>query len=153
MGPALKSITLDHCWVCLQRFTDVHPPGPMLRHEHHMVPRAYGGADGPTISLCDSHHNALHKVAICLINKKPYFTHTQGATDEQKSKLLYLANIVFNAELKARNDPNKLASAMVSLDQKHKLMIDRLQKVYPKARSREKLLLLALEVLHAKHFS
>lgn len=153
MGPGLKPIVLEHCWVCLQRFTDVNPPGPMLRHEHHMVPRAYGGVDGPTISLCDSHHNTLHKIATCLINKKTYYAHLQGTTDEQKSKLIYLANIVFNAELQARNDPNKLASAMVSLDQRHKTMIDKLQKVYPKARSREKLLLLALEKLYGAHFS
>jgi len=128
------------------------PPGPMVRHVHHMVPRAYGGVDGPTITLCDSDHNTLHKIAVALKANKSYYTHLQGADSEQRRKLVYLANIVYNAELETRNDPNKSASAMVTLTARHKFMVDKLKKVYPSHRSREAVLLIALEKLFNQHF-
>ncbi len=145
-----SSIVLDWCWVCNEKF--VGRGGTSICEEHHIVPRAYGGTDGPTVSLCDTHHSKLHRIAVCLKTKKPFFEILRNEGPDTTKKLLYLANAVYNAELVTRNDPNKAASAILSLNAKHKEMIDRLRKVYPQAKSREALLLLALEALHARHF-
>ena len=33
-------------------------------HEHHVIPRAYGGTNGPTVILCANHHNLVHTLAL-----------------------------------------------------------------------------------------
>jgi hypothetical protein len=60
---------------------------------------------------------------------------------------------VFNAFEATRDDPNKLVMAMMALDRKQQLMIERLRQVYPKIKSREALINLALESLYRKHFT
>ena len=32
-------------------------------HLHHVIPRAYGGLNGPTVPLCNDHHEAIHHCA------------------------------------------------------------------------------------------
>jgi hypothetical protein len=145
-----SSIILDHCWVCQAKF--LGSGGTEPKEEHHIIPRAYGGSDGPTVSVCDSHHHKLHDIALKLKSNKPFFEALKGESQEAIKKLLYLANAVYNAELATRNDPNKAASAMLLLNARHKSMIDTLKKIYPQAKSREAILLVALETLHAKHF-
>ena len=145
-----QSISLPHCWICSARF--IEAGGTEQCHHHHVIPQAFGGTDGPTVSLCDSHHNKLHRIAICLKSEKSYFSVITGEDSAHVQKLLYLANAVHNAELATRNDPNKAASAMVSLDARHKAMIDKLKTINPKLRSREAVLICALESLYARHF-
>jgi hypothetical protein len=145
-----QSIAWDRCWVCETRF--VESGGTEQCHHHHVIPQAFGGTDGPTVSLCDSDHNRLHRIAVCLKGGKPYFTLITGEKPEAIKKLLYLANAVYNAELATRNDPNKAASAMVTLNARHKAMIDKLKSINPKLKSREAVLLCALESLYSKHF-
>jgi hypothetical protein len=118
-----------------------------------LVPRAYGGVDGPTVTICDSHHTLVHNVGLCLIKSKPFFPFLKGEADgDRRQKILYLATCIANAEQATRNDPNKAATAVLTLNAKHKSMIDSLKKVYPTLRSREAVLLQALENLHHKHF-
>lgn len=152
MEGSIKSICLEHCWVCSVRFRDVVPPGPAHREEHHIIPRAYGGADGPTVSLCDAHHTLLHKVAVALINDKSTFTLLRTEPRENHMKVMWLASRVVNAHLATKNDPNKAASVMLTLNLKHRTMVDRLKKVYPKARGRAAVLEIALENLYRRHF-
>lgn len=148
-----KSIYLPHCWVCSARFTDSRPPGPANREEHHIVPRQAGGTDGPTVSLCDGHHACLHKIALRLKSKRPYFDLVTEEPDEAKKKLYWLATVVFNAFEATRDDPNKIVMSMMALDRKQQLMIERLRQVYPKVKSREALINLAIESLYRKHFT
>ena len=108
--------------------------------------------DGPTISLCDTHHSKLHRIAMALKASKPFFQILHGEDAERTKKLLYMANAVHNAELSTRNDPNKAASALLSLNARHKTMIDKLKRIYPKAKSREAIVLLALEAMYTRHF-
>lgn len=145
-----QSIALDHCWICKVRF--IEAGGTEQCHHHHVIPQAFGGTDGPTVSLCDSHHNKLHRIAVHLKSGKAYFPLLVGEPKENVQGLLYLANAVYNAELATRNDPNKSASAMVTLNARHKAMIDQLKTINPRLRSREAVLLCALESLHSKHF-
>lgn len=145
-----RSIVLQHCWVCEARF--IGDGGTETREDHHIIPRAYGGVDGPTVTLCDSHHSKTHSIALKLIHNKPYFALLNGESKPRIQKLLYMANCIRNAELAMRNDPNKSAAAMVVLDARRKKMIDDLKTVYPNAKSREAILLVALEMLHGRHF-
>jgi hypothetical protein len=61
--------------------------------------------------------------------------------------------VVFNSFEATRDDPNKIVMSMMALDRRQQLMIERLRQVYPKIRSREALLNLALESLYKKHFT
>jgi hypothetical protein len=149
----MDSIYLPHCWVCGVRFTDSRPPGPANREEHHIIPRQAGGSDGPTVSLCDGHHTCLHKIALCLKSKRPYFDLVTGESDDSKKKLYWLATTVFNAFEATKNDPNKQVMTLMSLDRRQQIMIDRLRGVYPRLKSREALINLALESLYKKHFT
>ena len=147
------TIQLPYCWVCGGRFVDSQPPGPLNREEHHVIPRAAGGVDGPTVSLCDRHHTALHKIEGCLTANKPYFIFLQNESKEAQRKLMFLATRAFNAFAGTRGDPNKQAMVLITLDAQRQQMVTRLQKVYPKARSREALFNLALDALHARHIN
>lgn len=148
----MRSKVLNHCWVCGQRFSDQTPPGPATREEHHIIPQAYGGADGPTVSLCSNHHNMLHAVAVALKNRKPYFDLIGGLTTEQQQKVMVLANYVFEAEQATRNDPNKIFLVSLTANRTQIAKMERLKKVFPKARSRQAILLLALEHLYNSTF-
>lgn len=85
--------------------------------------------------------------------KKPYFDLVNQETDEQKKKLYWLATVVHNAFAATKGDPNKKAIATVELNRKQQDMVAQLMGVYPKAKSREAILTLALEALFSKHFS
>lgn len=54
------------CEICRKTFPE------SLRHEHHKVPKALGGSDGPEnlVSLCHADHNNLHLLAYMMINPK-----------------------------------------------------------------------------------
>lgn len=149
----IKSLFLDHCWVCGRRFLDARPPGTATRNDHHIIPVAAGGRDGPQVSLCSDHHDILHKIALRLSAKKPYLDLIGDETPEQRKKLYFLATRVYNAFQATKNDPNKKVAAVVELDRKQQDQITQLMGVYPQAKSREAILALALEALFSKHFS
>jgi hypothetical protein len=138
------------CWVCGVRFKTSVPPGPANREDHHIFPRNAGGTDGPEVSLCDSHHADLHKVALRLQAKKPFQDLLIGASSDQQKKILWLATMVVKAEKYAENDPNKLLRNGVQLNPFETQMILRLQKVTGKSRS--DLLRAGLYLLFKKHF-
>lgn len=148
----LKSKVLEHCWVCELRFTDVVNPGPASREEHHIIPQAYGGSDGPTVSLCSNHHALLHTVAVMMKGNKSYHELLGGLTTSQQQKVMVLANYAYEAEQATRNDPNKQFLVSIVINRQQVDMIERLKKVYPKARSRQAVYALALEHLYRKTF-
>lgn len=148
----IRSMTLPHCWVCGTRFVDVPNPGPAMREEHHIIPQAYGGTDGPTVSLCDGHHTALHRIAVALKGGKPY-QHFLGTYDPiQISKLLYLATRVQEAEERTRNDPNKRSSVAVTIDSDVRRKLQALAPLYPAAKGRAALIRTAINALYSSHF-
>ena len=148
----MDHLFLQHCWVCETRFNTADPPGPANEERHHIIPKQAGGTDGPQVSLCENHHAKLHKIALRLKSKKPYFEFLVGESDERKQKLLWLASRVFNAFELTSGDPNKKVAVVLALDAQHQQMIDKLKKLYPSLKSREAILNLALENLYRKHF-
>jgi hypothetical protein len=139
-----KTIALDHCWVCATRFIG----GQAMKEEHHMVPRAYGGLNGPTVTLCDTHHTLVHKVAKQFGSHHPLIIHL---SDHERTKVESLALIIVNAELKTKGDPNKAASVIVELSGHQKAMVDRLKQVV-NVQSREAVIHLAVSRLYSQYF-
>ncbi len=153
MKSPIPSIILPHCWICGVRFTDSIPPGPASKERHHIIPRKAGGVDGPTVDVCDDHHGRLHKIALRLSSKKPYFELVINESPESKQKLMWLAVQVYNAFEFAKGDPNKKVGVMLNLDLNQQHMIDRLKKIYPTLKSRESIMALALQSLYSRHFT
>lgn len=119
---------LPYCWICRQTLSDSGGQPTVKRHEHHVIPRAYGGSDGPTITLCSGDHSLMHDVALKLINGKSHFTLTAGLKPEPLSRLLYLATRVQVAHDYASNDANKKFPIVVGLDRKTNEMLKELVK-------------------------
>lgn len=145
----VKHLFLDHCWVCNVRFATANPPGPANEQRHHIIPRAFGGEDGPQVSLCDGHHVKLHRMAEIL--PKPVGHLVAGEPAERTKKLMWLALQVANAKKAAMSDPNKHVMHTLSLSPKYRDMLDKLKPVLG-VRSREAVILHAIESLANRHF-
>jgi hypothetical protein len=130
----LERLTLvqDYCWVCNKRFKTSVPPGPAIREDHHIFPRNAGGDDGPLVSLCDTHHSCIHKIANRMHRSASY---TDLLVGETSSKLIWLAQKIVKAEQYAKNDPNKLFNSGLKLTQQESAMLTRLQKHYQTSRA------------------
>lgn len=149
----IAHMILDHCWVCGTRFTDANPPGPANREDHHIIPRAAGGTDGPQVSLCDPHHTKLHKIAMRMSANKPHFDLLSGEPDSAKHKLIWLASRAHMAFEATKDDPNKKVVVVLALDRKKQQQVEMLKKAYPQARSREAIYDMALQALFNKTFT
>ena len=120
----MKSQILDYCWVCGARFTDSNPSGMANKELHHVVPRAFGGLDGPIVSLCDTCHSKVHKLA--LMNSVDY-TIFNGLDKQAQSKLQYLASVIKNAKQMAGSDVNKLFPISFKITRKESEVLDKLK--------------------------
>lgn len=140
-----KFTFLPHCWVCSTPFS------PSVKEErHHLIPRAYGGIDGPQVSLCDSHHSTLHEIALRIYNKRSHHD-LLTKIPAQDQKLLYLASIVYNARIATEGDPNKRQMILFSPNREVFEKLRTLKRLYPKL-SRQSLIEHAINQLYHKHF-
>lgn len=105
--PAGIGVRLDHCWVCGVTLLDSGGDASFLRHNHHVIPRAAGGADGPLVSLDSAHHSLLHMVADKMMSGRDWQHLVASLTDSERAKLLYLSTRVVEAFKFVENDPNK----------------------------------------------
>lgn len=145
----IKSMILDHCWVCDAKFA---PNGSAQEEQHHIVPRAYGGSDGPIVSLCNTCHTRLHKAALCIEAHKPVYQLLNGLNQAQIEKLLYLSSCVVNAKLATKHDPNKRSMVVMHFTNKETEQLDALKKALG-AKSRMAVIKAAIFALYTKHFS
>ena len=144
------SLQLEYCWVCKNRFTEFGGAPSNFKHDHHMIPRAYGGVDGPTVSLCDSHHTTLHQVALKLYSGKPFGELLTG-NQEHNKRILWLSTLVVNARRLTENDPNKPMMLPLVADKALKDKLKKLKQVYPKT-SFPALIKYAIEQLYRRTF-
>lgn len=136
---------LPYCWVCYRPF------GPnLLEERHHIIPEAYGGTDGPQVSLCCDHHSLLHEIGLRMYASRPFFD-LLSKNEAQDKKLIYLATIACNARLLTENDPNKRQMVVVQLSGQQKQMLAALKGVFTKI-SQPRIMELALESLYDRHF-
>lgn len=149
IGASVQSTFLQHCWVCGTTFTEYGGLPNKYEHRHHIVPRAYGGIDGPQVSLCDSHHTALHQIALKLYSGKPYYDLLPHEPSQDR-KVLWLASIVVNARRLVENDPNKPTPIVVIVNGETKERLKKLKRIY--RGSFADLMLHAVDSLYRKHF-
>lgn len=137
------------CLVCGKLFADAGGASSVIRHEHHVVPRAFGGSNGPTVMVCTAHHSLLHLMGSRLISGKPYFDLvTHDPTQDQK--LLWLATRVHRASVAFSKDPNKRVLVPLSLDGAANGKLARLAKFH--SVSRANLVKLLIEREYARMF-
>lgn len=105
--PLLATWKGSTCWCCGTRFAN--DAGVILSpvNEHHVVPRACGGTNGPTVSLTAEHHDTLHAIATAVLNGKPWQHLCAAFPTASRNRLLYLARVVVDATRNTRNDPNQ----------------------------------------------
>ena len=142
----VKSVDTPYCWVCNAVFDD----STNKRHDHHIIPRAYGGVDGPTVSICNVDHSVLHEMALKLYSSKPINQFLSG--DKSKdNKLIWLAQTCLNARLATENDPNKSQLVVLNLKRESSNHLNKLKQLYPKL-SKKRIIELAIKALHDRNF-
>lgn len=124
-----KTLMLDFCWVCNERFKTSKPPGPANREDHHIFPRNAGGTDGPLVSLCDSDHTNLHLIARRLHAKKPFADVLIGKNKAQAQRLVWLGSKAYEAEKLFQGDDNKQATILFKPSREEIEMLRRLQPI------------------------
>lgn len=84
----MRSIILSHCWVC---------PSKDGLNDHHVVPQAYGGVNGPQVTLCATHHTFIHAVALKPLAQRESMVLEHTQKPDQQSKLLQLTDLIARA--------------------------------------------------------
>lgn len=143
--PITRTIVGPQCWVCKRKFDH-----GLLHEDHHVIPCAYGGRDGPQVRICSPHHTALHTIALRLYTGKPYYELLSPNPDTNQ-RLLYLASVAYNARLAVMNDPNKKRVLVLAFTGDTWDKLAKLKTVYRKL-GREKLVEFAVGQLFSKHF-
>lgn len=113
------------CWVCGARLNTADPPGTASCEDHHVVPRAYGGLNGPVVSLCASCHSKLHALAL---HSPPYTV--PGVNPYEAQKLVYLASVVYNSRKAVSQDVNKQTIITFKISRAEAFMADSLKKFF-----------------------
>lgn len=79
-----SSISMDVCWSC---------NSALPLEVHHVIPRAFGGENGPTVTICTSCHTKAHHLGLKLFGS--------DADIGVKPRLLYLGACIALAAYKA----------------------------------------------------
>lgn len=137
---------LEICWICRNRLLDGGGDPIYLRNEHHVIPRAYGGADGPTVSLDAAHHDLLHLVANRMMAGSAWEHLLKDMAEDAKQRLLYLSSRVVLAARFTEGDPNKRVIISLSFSQAENSAIKELANFH--GVSKESLI---RQLLHKEH--
>lgn len=117
----------ENCWVCRSADT---------LHEHHVIPRAFGGTNGPLCTLCSSCHGIIHKAAV----NRDYSTNqidtvvslagSIGTNVDFVTRLCYLTNIIFKSGMAVKNDENKTITFSTKLEPEYAKMLKKISQKY-----------------------
>lgn len=138
------------CYTCERLFADCGGHPTIQRHAHHIIPRAYGGVDGPLTQVCLPCHDLLHKIANKMIHGKSYF-HMLPPDPGYRGRLLFLSTRIQIAHDFASGDSNKASPMVIKLDPKTRLLLEELKSAL-KARSAEALIVRLIRSAHSTTF-
>lgn len=149
--PITATLKLPYCWVCQLKLSDSGGHPSCVRNEHHIVPRAYGGEDGPTVSLCSADHDLLHVIAEAMIARTSYEDLLSGFGRDKTLRILYLSSVIKKADAAIGLDPNKRFIVNLELPPVCRVQMAKL-KVSLGCRSYADLVTYLLEREHARRF-
>lgn len=125
---------LTFCWICQRTLADAGGEPHYIRNTHHIIPQAYGGVDGPTVSLCTSHHDLLHFIALRLISGKTYQDLTRDLSTSEFQRIMYLASRIRLAAQYSKNDPNKKIVIPLKINNQLNTMLSEIAKFKGKSK-------------------
>lgn len=106
-GPLITLV--DRCWVCDGVFPDYGgDDGTLVQEFHHPVPRAFGGSQGPTVSLCSGHHATVHDVSLRIVSGVPYNDLVGHEASLPQLRIIQLAEVIVRAMALFKEDPNRI---------------------------------------------
>lgn len=106
------------CWVCGRKDG---------MHSHHVIPRAYGGLDGPVVDLCGGHHTLIHTAALKKSNNARELEYN-GHTEEEKARLRELVKIIRRARVMSKHMRRPI-TLQLNLDAAHALRLRELKRL------------------------
>jgi hypothetical protein len=112
------------------------------------VPRAFGGENGPTVTICVDCHTLAHRLGEKFYSgkwSKPAFT-----DPNMQSRLEYLGIVIANAQHAVEGDANKRVSYCGVFDGEAHSKLKRLCEYY--GRSQHKIILYAINELYNRTF-
>lgn len=101
---------MARCYVCSEEVS--------VPHEHHVIPQAYGGKDGPTVTLCANHHNLIHELAKAHMSGKPIDAKWRTPLERERGATLALA--IVQAQQKSKDREFKIVYK-ISLEHRRRL--------------------------------
>lgn len=142
----------DTCWAC---GVDVRRNPNTKANDHHIIPRAYGGEDGPQVTLCSAHHSMLHDIEVAWYAKRDaqaraLIESMTGQSEQLLLRVLWLASRVYLAHVTFESDHNRRVPVSVRLAKEDLALLNQLTKTL--GLSREKVLRQALRTLHQQNF-
>ena len=141
---------LDYCWVCQQLLSDRGGLPHFVRNSHHIIPQAFGGKNGPTVTLDSSHHDLLHAVALRLTSNKSYDDLIARLTPSELQRIMYLATRIKIAFDFSNGDPNKQFKVTFQIGAKTNQQLKDIAKF--KSKSKEDIFILLVEEAHRRLF-
>jgi hypothetical protein len=90
------------CFVCGE---------PASLNEHHIIPQAKGGTEGPTVDLCANCHSRIHSSARAMLRGKSPDKFLDGLDEDAKDRALGLAQVIVAAD--TRENSNRLLSVIL----------------------------------------
>jgi hypothetical protein len=102
---------LNHCWLCGDSSS---------LHEHHIIPQAYGGVDGPLVTLCATCHNGVHHVADGRSEMRP----TSWDRPDRLFKSQFLTGSIVKARILSSKSANKKVTVTLELSANEAMMLD-----------------------------
>lgn len=118
----------SYCWICSVKGT---------MHSHHVIPRNAGGNNGPQVLICNKCHEGIHDVAKKYKNKG-FRTNSTNYINEYSNlpeaktiwktpaamtKVIYLVNIIIDAEGLAGKSDNKSVKMNLTLTGRENLQL------------------------------
>lgn len=127
-----------NCWVCNTPMLDA-------RHTHHVIPRAYGGLNGPVVDICSDDHNTLHRLAL---RKATEPSVVLALAD--KPRLAYLVAVVRHAKAMTNRDLNKRVTVSTTLSGEVGRKLEQIKKI--NGLNTEKAITMLITEYHSRRF-
>ena len=99
-------------------------------HEHHVVPQAYGGTNGPRVVLCGTHHTLIHDIALKPLDQQQgLIANSPSVPISMRAIVLQITSTITKAKTVFR-EQRIAAQISAKLDRPTSAMVRELQAVH-----------------------